>query len=177
METLFMACLIGGILFAVVSVLFGDGLGQALDGALDFLSNDTLSFLQPMTLVGGITVFGGAGLLLTKYSEFSAVVVVLLAILIAIVAGVAIFFLYVKPMENSENSIAFTMQSLAGSLGEVIVPIPEIGYGEVMVKVGAGFTNQIAAGFEKASIPAGAKVVVVEVRESILYVSEVNLTI
>ncbi|MBH5316791.1 NfeD family protein [Paenibacillus sp. GSMTC-2017] len=175
MDTLFMACLIGGIIYAIVSVIFGDWLGQMFDGILDFLSIDGPSFLQPMTIVGGITVFGGAGLLLAKYSDLSNPVIILFAIIIAVVTAVAVFFLYVRPMENSENSIAFTMQSLGGTLGEVLVPIPVNGYGEVLVKVGAGFTNQIAASFENEPISTGAKIVVVEVRNSVLYVSEVNL--
>ncbi|MDQ6420862.1 protease [Paenibacillus sp. LHD-117] len=177
METLFLTCLAIGILFAVVSVIFGDWLSQAMEGALDFLSLDGPAFLSPMTLFGGITTFGGAGLLLARYTALGAWAVVLLALLIAIALGTAVFFLYVRPMENSENSIAFTLQSLSGALGEVIVPIPATGYGEVLVRAGAGVTNQIAASFDRQPIPEAARVVVVEVKDSVLYVSEVNLTI
>lgn len=174
METLFLSCLIGGILYAFVSVLFGDWLSVALDGALDFLSFEGHSWFQPTTIVGGITVFGGAGLLLLRYSAFGAVAIIIIALLIAIVLGVAVFFLYVKPMEQSENSIAFSMQGLSGMLAEVLVPIPSAGYGEVMVKVGAGVTNQIAASFDGVAIAGGKQVVVVEVKDSTLYVSEVS---
>ncbi|REK76352.1 tetraspanin family protein [Paenibacillus paeoniae] len=177
MEAVYAACLIVGILYALVSVVFGDWLSQAMDGVLDFLSLDGPSIFQPMTLVGGITIFGGAGLLLERYSGLGVWMIALFAVLIAIVGAIAVFFLYVKPMENSENSIAFTIASLAGSQGEVIVPIPESGYGEVLVRVGAGNTNQIAASYDRKPIPDGAKVVVVDVREGILYVSELNLTI
>lgn len=175
METLFMACLIGGILYAVVSVVFGDWLSQALDGMLDFLSLEGHPWLEPTALVGGITVFGGAGLLLGRYTAFGAAAIIFVALLIAIIAGAAVFFLYIRPMEESENSIAFSLQALSGMLGEVLVPIPASGYGEVMVKVGAGFTNQIAASFEGVDIAGGTRVVVVEVKDSTLYVSEVNL--
>ncbi len=170
MEGLYMACLIGGVVYALISVIFGD----LLDGIFDFLS---LDFLQPMTLVGGITVFGGAGVMLSRYTSLGAWPVGLISLLIAIVAGIAVFFLYVKPMENSENSIGFTMQSLAGALGDVTVPIPAEGYGEVLVKVGAGHTNQIAASFDNKEIPSSARVVVVEVKDSVLYVSEIDLNV
>lgn len=176
METLFLSCLIGGILYAIVSVVFGDWLGQALDGALDFLSLDGHSWLSPTTLVGGITMFGGAGLMLGRYTAFGAAAILIIALLIALIAGTAVFFLYTKPMEQSESSIAFALNDLSGMLAEVLVPIPVSGYGEVMVKVGAGFTNQIAASFEGFEIAEGARVVVVEVRDSTLYVSEVNLS-
>lgn len=168
METLYMACLIGGIAYALISVIFGDW----LDGVFDFLS---LDFLQPMTLIGGITVFGGAGVMLTRYTSLGTVQIGLISLLIAIAAGIAVFFLYVKPMENSENSIGFTMQSLSGAMGSVIVPIPANGYGEVLVRVGAGHTNQIAASFDGIDIPSSASIVVVEVKDSVLYVSELNL--
>jgi membrane-bound ClpP family serine protease len=174
-ETLFLACLAGGILYALVTVVFGDWLGQALDGALDFLSLDGHSFFSPTSLVGGITVFGGAGLLMMRYSALGAMVILVLAVLIAIAAGAGIFFLYVKPMENSENSIAFSAAGLTGMIAEVLVPIPASGYGEVLVKVGAGFTNQIAASFDGVDIAGGAKVVVVEMKEHTLYVSEIHL--
>lgn len=175
METLFMACLIGGILYAIVSVVFGDWLSQALDGMLDFLSLEGHPWLQPTSIVGGITVFGGAGLLLERYTTFGAAAVIFVALFIAIIAGTGVFFLYIRPMEESENSIAFSLQALSGMLGEVLVPIPASGYGEVMVKVGAGFTNQIAASFEGVDIAGGKRVVIVEVKDSTLYVSEVNL--
>lgn len=176
METLFMSCLVGGILYALVSIIFGDLIGQALDGALDFLSLDGHSWLSPTALVGGITTFGGAGILLGRYTAFSSTAIVVIALFIALTAAVAVFFLYIKPMEQSENSIAFSLNDLSGKLGEVLVPISAKGYGEVMVKVGAGFTNQIAASFEGVEITSGSKVVVVEVRDSTLYVSEVNLS-
>ncbi|WP_175598137.1 protease [Paenibacillus luteus] len=176
METLFMSCLVGGILYALVSVIFGDWLGQALDGALDFLSLDGHSWLSPTALVGGITVFGGAGLMLQRYTSFGVLPVLIMALLIALIAGTAVFFLYIKPMEQSENSIAFSMHGLSGMMADVLTPIPAAGYGEVMVKVGAGFTNQIAASFDGVDIAGGSKVVVVEVKDSTLYVSEINLS-
>lgn len=176
METLFLSCLIGGILYALVSVIFGDWLGQALDGAFDFLSLDGHSWLSPTALVGGITVFGGAGVMLQRYTAWGSAAIVTAALFLALLAGTAVFFLYIKPMEESENSIAFSLNGMSGMLGDVLVPIPAQGYGEVMVKVGAGFTNQIAASFEGVEIAGGSRVVVVEVRDSTLYVSEVNLS-
>jgi len=175
LETLYITCLVLGILIALISIVFGDLLGAALDGAFELLSFESLPWLQPTTLVGGITVFGGAGLLLERYTALSATIVILLALAIAIAAGAIVFFLYVKPMENSENSIAFSVTDLTGKLGEVLVSIPSSGYGEVMVKAGAGVTNQIAASFDGTPIANGAQVVVVEVREDTLYVSEVSL--
>ncbi|MWC30294.1 protease [Paenibacillus sp. MMS18-CY102] len=175
METLFLACLIGGVLYAIVSVLIGDWLGQMLDGALDFLSADGHPWLHSTAIVGGITVFGGAGLLLERYTMLSAISVLVAALLVAIVMGIAMFFLYIRPMEQSENSTAFSMKSLVGKAAEVLVPIPAAGCGEVLVKVGAGFTNQIAASYDGEPIAGGARVVIVEATNDTLLVSQVDL--
>lgn len=171
-----MACLVGGILVAIISVLFGDWLGAALDGALDLLSFESFPALQPTTIVGGITVFGGAGLMFERYTGLATAVIIILSLLIAVAASTAVFFLYVKPMKQSENSIAYSMTELPGKLGEVLVSIPSTGYGEVMLRAGAaGVTNQIAASFDGEPIAEGAQVVVVEVKEGTLYVAEVSL--
>ncbi|MCQ6560383.1 NfeD family protein [Paenibacillus mendelii] len=175
MEALFWSCMVGGILFAVVSVIFGDWLSLALDGMLDFLSLDGHHWLQPMSVVGGITVFGGAGLLLYRYSPLGDAVIILLSILIAVTAAVLVYFLYVRPMERSENSTGYSMKELTGAIAEVLVPVPVGGYGEVMIKVGAGRTNHIAASYEGDSIPTGTRVVVVDVKEGALMVSKLDL--
>ena len=109
MEALFWGCLFGGVLYAIVSVIFGDFLSSAFDGALDFLASEGYGWLQPTSLVGGITAFGGAGLLLQKYSPLTAGIVLVIAGLVAIVAGGGVYFLYVKPMSESENSTAISI--------------------------------------------------------------------
>jgi len=176
MEALFWACLAGGMLYAIVAIVFGDVLSSALDGALDFLSLDGWSWLQPMTIVGGITVFGGAGLMLDRYTGLGTAAVLLLALLLAVVIGAGVYFFYVKPMQNTENSTGYSVQDMSGKLAEVLVPIPSSGYGEIVIRMGpAGVTNQMAQSFDGEPIEAGAKVVIVEVKNGELYVSKVDL--
>ena len=58
---------------------------------------------------------------------------------------------------------------MEGKPGEVIVPIPATGYGEVIVRVGpAGVTSQIAASFDGEPIAAGDRVVVVTAAPALL---------
>ncbi|MNG17752.1 putative membrane protein YuaF [compost metagenome] len=101
--------------------------------------------------------------------------VVVFALLAAVVAGILVFFAYIRPMDRSENSIAFSTALLVGMLAEVLVPIPATGCGEVLVKVGAGITNQIASSFDGQPIEGGSRVVVVEVQDGTLLVSKVDL--
>ncbi|MBO7744976.1 protease [Paenibacillus sp. MWE-103] len=175
MEGLFLGCLIGGALFAIVSVVLGDWLSLALDGMLDFLSLDGHPVLQPTAIVGGITVFGGAGLLLARHTPFGTVPVVLLAALCAVAAAIGIYWLYIRPMERSENSTGYSMKELTGMIGEVNVPIPAKGFGEVTVKAGAGLTNHTAASFDGVEIASGERVVIVGLDAHTLLVSKLEL--
>lgn len=171
MEALFWGCLTLGVLFAVVTVLLGDVLSGALDGVLDFLSVD---FLKPVVLATAVTVFGGTGIMLERYTDVSSVPQVILSLLTAILISTAVFFGYVRPMENSENSTGFSIREMAGRIGEVTVPVPAQGFGEVMVKVGAGNTLHIASSFDKKPVAAGVRVVIVDVAEGVLRVSELE---
>lgn len=172
MITLYWSLLAGGVIFAVVSVLLGDLISQAMDGVLDFLSVD---FLQPMVIATAATSLGGAGILLSKYTSLSTLFVLLVSAVIGILLSVMVYFAYVKPMQNSENSTGFSIHDLQGKMGHITVPIPSRGFGEVLIRVGAGHTNQIAASFEHQDILDGARVVVVEVRDDVLYVSEITI--
>lgn len=160
MLELYYGCLIGGILFAVAVLIFGDLLH--LHGP---------EFVDPTVIGGWITTFGGVGVLLTTYTDLAAGAVVFLAALAGIVLSFLVYFFYVKPMKKVENSTGFSMQDLEGKLCEVSVAVPAKGFGEVLVKVGAGNTNQIAASFDRQNIPTGKKAVIVEVKDDVLYVS------
>ncbi|MDT3425017.1 membrane protein implicated in regulation of membrane protease activity [Paenibacillus forsythiae] len=171
MHTLYLSCLALGILFAIVSLLAGDLIGHALGGMLDFLSFDALS---PTVLAGGITVFGGAGILLTRYSGLADRAVLVLSLLISVFTSVLVYMGFVKPMDKSEMSTGFSMSELPGKIGEITVPVPAQGFGEVMVKFGAANTLHTAASFDRRPLTAGAKVVIVEVREGVALVSELD---
>ncbi|MCZ8522725.1 MULTISPECIES: protease [Paenibacillus] len=174
MLELYWGLLITGVLFALVTVLFGDLLGHALGGMFDWMSGDLLHVLQPMVLFSGITVLGGAGILLTKYTGLAAAAVFALGLIAAAGSCVLIYLFYIKPMRNLESSLGFSMQDLVGRIGEVTVPIPSAGSGEVVVRIGGGVTNQIAESFDGSEIPWGRRVVTVEVISGVLMVTELD---
>ncbi|ASS65859.1 MULTISPECIES: NfeD family protein [unclassified Paenibacillus] len=171
METVYLSCLAFGVLFAIVSVVLGDILGSFLDGALDFLSVDGHHIFQPAAAAGAVTAFGGAGLMMEKYSSLPASGIALLSVLAAAACSLLVFFLYVRPMQNSESTSGYSLQELGGSIGEVLTAIPAHGCGEVLVRIGAGVTNHTAESFDGTDIPTGSKVVVVEVKPDALAVS------
>jgi len=163
-------CFAAGILFAVISLIFGDILGDILDGIFDAISFDQVDFIHPMVIVGGITVFGGSGILLSQYTRLEPSMTVWLSLFNALVISVIVYFAYVKPMKNSENSTGFSVQDLVGKIGEVVTTVPGNGCGEILIRIGAGNTNQIAASLDGEELLTGTRVVVGEVKDHVLYV-------
>lgn len=170
MLSIYTGCLIGGLIFAFITVIFGDILGDLFGGIFDALSPGHLDFLNPIVLVGGITAFGGAGLMLSHYTHMAARQGAVLAILIALLLSIAVFFIYVKPMKNAENSTSYSMHDLVGKIGLVTVPIPVSGYGEILLRVGAGNTNHTAVSVDAEALEAQTRVIVADVKSGILYV-------
>ena len=111
--------------------------------------------------------------MLTKYTELAAGAHVTLSILAAIVISILVYFGYVKPMENSENSTGF-YQGAGWDDRHCHRTASCRGFGEVMVKIGAGNTTHIASSFDRQNLPAGVRVVVVDVVEGVLRVSELE---
>ncbi|MGL5514076.1 MAG: NfeD family protein [Sporomusa sp.] len=173
MLDLYWGSLIFGVVFAVVTFIFGDMLDSVLTAATE-ISFDQAAWLHPMVLVGGITGFGGSGLLLTYYSSFAKVEIAVLAAAIAVALSSLTYFMYVKPMRDCENSTGFFNADLIGRTGEVTVPIPVNGFGEVLIRIGAGNTNQTAASQEQEELPAGTQIVVAQIKEGVLYVYRDN---
>ena len=84
------------------------------------------------------------------------------------------YFIYLKPMRESENSVAFSIQDLVGTLGEMLTSVQGNAYGEVLIRFGASYTSQIAASTSGDMIVKGAQVRIDLVKEGILYVSLVS---
>ncbi len=174
MYDVFWGCLIGGILFGTVSLLFGDGIGDAFDGLLDGIGLDGLDALHPMTIMSAITLFGGAGILFSDYSKIEPMPIVLFSSAIGVVGAVVLFFAYVRPMRKTDSSLGFSEKDLIGKMAEVSIPIPEKGHGQVEVRFGSQLTYQIARSYDGRPIPVDTRVVVIGVEEGVLSV-EVTL--
>ncbi|MBL0387543.1 hypothetical protein JJB07_12930 [Tumebacillus sp. ITR2] len=92
-------------------------------------------------------------------------------IMLAFVALIA-YFIYTPSMQRAEVSSGFSIQDLVGKIGVVTVTIPvKGGYGEVLIRVGASNTNQIAGSFSGDPIPEGTRVVIVRAAQHTIYVS------
>jgi len=163
MLSVYWICLLGGLAFTVVAFFVGD----LLDGVLEGLD----ALLDPLSLVGGVAAFGGAGVILETTTGLGSGATAGLAALLGAALAVAMHFLYVRPMKRSESSTGFSVEEYRGKLGEVLTTIPARGYGEVLVRMGAANTFRQAASFRGAEIARGTRVVIVEVREGDLLVA------
>lgn len=173
MLQLFWICFIVGVALAGIVVIFGEVLDGLLEGMFEILSFEGMTFFHPVTLVGGLTAFGGSGILLmNRGDQLGAATIVFLAFLIAVTLSLISYFIYVKPMRKAEQSISFSNQELVGMIGEVTVSVPANGYGEVMIRVGVGHVTEIACSFDQTPIPVGAKAIVVEYKDGAAYLSE-----
>ncbi|TLS50305.1 protease [Paenibacillus antri] len=159
-------CFLGGAAFAVLLVLFDTIAGGWVDGIFDALPDAA----HPILIAGGIVSFGGAGILLTEYGSFGVWTVVLLSALAAALLAIGLFFFYVKPMSQAENSVAYSMKELEGKLGEVSVPIPAGGYGEVGFTFGHGLVYHTANSDDAETIQAGERVLAIDVKDGVVTV-------
>lgn len=175
MYEVYWGCLIGGMAFGLLSLLIGDGVADALDGLLDGVGFDGLDFLHPMTILSAVVVFGGAGIMLSDYSGLSQLATALVSGGVGITFAILAFFVYVRPMKNTESSLGYSVTELVGRTGEVSIPIPEGGHGEVVIRIGSQAIYQIARSYNDEEIPVDASVVVVEVAEGVVSVISSNL--
>jgi len=166
MLTIYWACLLGGLAFTMLALFIGDLLEGALD-AVDALDG----LVDPLSLIGGIAAFGGAGVILETATNLGTGATAGLAAGIGAVLAILMHVLYVRPMKNSENSSGFSMQEYRGRIGEVITTIPSTGYGEVLVRMGPSNTFRQARSFHQTEIPGGSRIVVVDVADGDLLVA------
>ncbi|WP_194842103.1 protease [Gracilibacillus salitolerans] len=160
----------GSLGFAIISLL----LGNVLDGLLDSLFDSLGEFFNPLLVFGTLSVVGGSGVLLTKYSSLGEIYVLLISLLIGIGAYLLIYYFLVIPLSNAESSTSISVHDLEGKVGEVITTIPAQGMGEVFISSTSGSRNETAVSFDKKIIKQGQQIVVVQVKDHVLYVSEID---
>lgn len=161
MYGIYFYCLVVGAFLSIIFLLF----------------DELISLPEPfnlLVLASFITIVGGSGLILSGFVSFPLEWVLTVSIFIGILLTGTFYFIYLKPMRESENSVAFSMQDLVGSFGEMLSSVQENGYGEVLIHFGASYINQIVASTSGNMIVKGARVRIDSVKEGILYVSAVK---
>lgn len=162
-------------IIGLVVVLMITVLSEIVDSILDVLwavfLMKNVPILNPVSFFTALTVFGGTGYALTKFSEFHTWLIFFGALGLALLTIIALYYLIIKPKDRSETSLSYSMKQLVGLRASVTVPIPADGFGEVLIKLGGGNSNQIAASYDHTEISSDEEVFVVDEKEGVVYVS------
>lgn len=147
----------------ILYVFFGDvveGVGEGIP------------FLDPAVILSFITFTSAAGYILELVVNWNSGVILSVAIAIAVVLDLLLYFFVLLPLSSAEVSMAYTDESLLGQVGRVIVPIPVDGYGEIVIDAVNGRINKRATGYENHAIDYGKEVLILEVESGTFIVKE-----
>ena len=75
-------------------------------------------------------------------------------------------------MASSEVSTAYTDESLQGHVGKVIVPIPNDGFGEIVIETVNGLISKRATEYDNEEIDYGKQVLIIDVDAGTFLVKE-----
>jgi membrane protein implicated in regulation of membrane protease activity len=193
MEKMYTIIFLVGVIYTVVTFLMGslfsfahlDGhidahtdcdIGGHLDTHIDGAGTSptlTVSPLKPIVIVSFITVFGGIGMIGTRYGLNS-----ILTLLLALISGrIVSFMLYkfvVVPLYKAQNTSAVFQQSLIGVKALVISPIMEDGFGVISYVVGGSKHNAPAKHINKEAVAQGEEVTICEIKNNTFFVQSLS---
>ncbi|MBN2147577.1 MAG: NfeD family protein [Anaerolineales bacterium] len=175
-NTLYLVLLILGLVYAVFLLVSGQIGGDAdIDSDLDLGADagDThhgISPISPLTIATFISAFGATGLVATgllSVSERGSIFWAAIGgVLVSALVYVGFTYIFIKPQGSSEVRVA----DIAGSIAEVITPIPVDGMGEIALVAQGGRVTYSARGQQGEAIQRGIPVRVVRIVGGIAYV-------
>lgn len=131
---------------------------------------DALGFFNPVLILSFITFFSASGYILEFITPFHSLLIVAISIFLALVLDTLLNIFILIPLSSAEESLSYTEDSLKGRVGKIIIPIPEDGFGEIIIKSKFGVISKPAASYEKENIKQGMKVLVLKIEKGVLYV-------
>lgn len=139
-------CLATGVLFTVVTVLFGHffgggghvlGSGGHVEAGADTSDDPGMSIFSPTVIASFVTAFGGFGLI---FSEFPATAPAIVSAPLAIGGGVVVagimYFFFGMVFRHTQSSSESHVAALLNTEATVITPISQDGVGEIAYVVG-----------------------------------------
>jgi membrane protein implicated in regulation of membrane protease activity len=162
-------CLVGGLIFtllsAVVGHLFGGhgdahvGMEGQADGGVGHDGVPGISFLSPTVLASFVTAFGALGLIFCKIDATSSPWLnAPLSFVGALAVALAVLWLFNTIFKKTEGSSESRVAMLIGLTAAIVTPIPENGVGEISYTQ-AGSRYTAPARNEKGGSIAGGKTV------------------
>jgi len=165
--TLFTICFITGIIFAVLSFLFGELIH------LDVTIGD-FPILSPTVISSFITVFGGCGLYLLKTTHLHLTTILGLSISLAVLLSLAMIFLVIYPLHKASVSNSKSQSDAIGLVAEVVTSFTGNQRGEIMFTISGSRVSGSASSKTNDSFPSGESVTIIDVAGSIYYVEKLK---
>jgi hypothetical protein len=182
-SSLFLGCFLFGLLFTVASFLLGALGGDHLHlphlflhgdaGATDAAGTHDAGHLSPFNLsiiCAFLAWFGGAGYLLTRYSQLAALLVILLATLAGLAGGGIVFVTLSRFVLPRLAVMRAEDYRLPGVVARVTSAIHAGGTGEIVYSMGGTRRSEGARSARGEALPSGTEVVIVRVERGIAYV-------
>ncbi|MEW8957390.1 NfeD family protein [Clostridium sp.] len=172
MITLYEIFLIVGIIYILISLLFG--------GVFDFLNIDGdlgLSFLgvfKPVIIICFLLIVGGVGLF-GEYKGFNSIIVLIVAVAIGVILAYCIEKFIFKALKKAENTSTHSQRDIKGAKATVISPIIKDGFGTIAYVIEGNIYNAPAKATGGERIEQGEEVVINKIENSVYYVTSLNL--
>jgi membrane protein implicated in regulation of membrane protease activity len=160
-QTIYLYALVISGSLIILYLFFGD--------MVEGLSEAT-GFLNPVLILAFITFLSAIGYILEVMTNWNSLVIIAIASVSSVILDTLLNVFVLIPLADTEESLVYTEDSLKGRLALVIIPIPKDGFGEIMIESNSGRISKPATSFENKSINEGEKVLVIDVKDGVLYV-------
>ncbi|WP_018663824.1 hypothetical protein [Heyndrickxia acidiproducens] len=160
-ETAYLFVLIAAGCLTVLYLLFNDLLGGV---------TDAVHFIHPALILAFITFFSASGYIFEAATNLSHILIIAISMMIALALDTLLNVFVLVPLSTAEESLAYTEESLKGRVGKTILSIPKDGFGEVVIDSMTGTISKPAASMQDLPIEEGKQVLVIEVKNGVLYV-------
>ncbi|WP_026675731.1 hypothetical protein [Alkalihalobacterium bogoriense] len=155
--------IIGGVL-TLLYILLGD----IIEGIFEFIPD---GIFNPSLVLSFISILSATGYLLERFTVMNSFLILFIsgggALLFVTLLNIFIFI----PLSNAEESLAYSDEDLKGRIGKVILTIPKDGVGEVLIESKTQRISKSARSFDNIDIPFETDVLVIDVKEGVLYVT------
>ena len=160
LETVYLYGLIfsGGLTFLII--LFNDA----------FSGLELPDLLNPTLIFSFFTIFFASGFLFESITDIQAGLIAGLSFFISLVTVTLLNVFVLIPISMAEASLTYHDNDLRGRIARVLTTIPLDGFGEVLIESTSGSISKTAASFKNESIAAETKVLIIEVKNGVVYV-------
>ncbi len=160
-QTIYIYILIISGLCIILYLFFGD----VIEGI-----SEATGFLNPVLILAFLIFMSATGYILEALTDMNTFLIMGIAVTVSLILDTLLNVFVLIPLANTEESLVYTEESLKGRIANVIIPIPEDGFGEILIESISGRISKPATSFDNKMIAEGKKVLIIDVKEGVLYV-------